>query len=627
MYSILNRIKNPDDLKGLSISELETLSAEIRDFLVHSVSKTGGHLASNLGVVELTVAMHTVFHAPKDKIVFDVGHQSYVHKILTGRMDGFATLRQLGGMSGFPKTNESEYDCFNTGHSSTSLSAALGLARGRDLRGEDYNVVALFGDGALTGGMMYEALNDAGRSKTNLIAILNDNAMSISRNVGAISKYLRILRSKPAYFKSKRIVERFLNRIPVVGKKLSSWIKKLKLGIKHWFLPVTIFEDLGFEYLGPVNGHNIKSLLAVLEQAKKLGGPVFIHVHTKKGKGYALAEQNPQKFHGISKFNVDSGELKASAKDYSSVFGDTLCAIAKENPSVAAITAAMPVGTGLSKFSKQFPRRFFDVGIAEQHAMTLAAGLSASGTVPVIALYSSFLQRAYDQVLHDICLQNLHVVICIDRAGIVGADGETHQGIYDISFLSHMPNLSILSPCNFKELSDMLCYAVNEHDGPIAIRYPRGTTQAGDCDIPFSYGKSALLEKGTDLTILAAGRMVKTAQDVAHALHAHGITSDVLSLRTVKPLDESAVLASAHKTGHVITLEDHIAIGGIGSLVSSLFTRRNTKALLHSFAFPDEPVTHGTISELDRLYGLDAVSITDYVLSNYFSSRRTCDAG
>lgn len=617
MYRLLDTLSLPEDLKKLSIDQLNGLSEEIRSFLIDSVSKTGGHLASNLGVVELTVAMHTVFDMPKDKVVWDVGHQSYVHKILTGRMDRFSTLRQFGGMSGFPKRNESEYDCFDTGHSSTSISAALGIAKARDLSGGQYNVLSVFGDGALTGGMMYEAINHVGRSKTKVILILNDNAMSISKNVGAISNYLRNLRAKPTYYKSKQIVENALNRFPVCGKSMARFIRASKRYIRRMVIPTTLFDDLGLEYIGPIDGHDMKSLLSVMERAKTSKKSVIIHVNTKKGKGYALAENNPQVFHGVSKFDVSAGidTLTKSGKDYSAAFGGILCSIAEKNDKVVAITGAMPLGTGLSVFSARFKNRFFDVGIAEQHAVTFAAGLAVSGYIPVIPIYSSFLQRAYDQTLHDVCLQNVHVVFAIDRAGIVGADGETHQGVYDIAYLSHMPNMTILSPCNFIELGQMLDYAVNIHKGPIAVRYPRGGLQADIPTIPFQPGKGQLVQEGTDVSIITAGRMVCTAQKAASILEKNGITADILSLRTIKPLDNEAIIASARKTGVVVTVEDGTLIGGIGSLAAAVLKEADIACRFHRFAFPDMPIVHGSIDELDRSYHIDAESIADYIIA------------
>lgn len=609
MDKLLDKINSPDDLKQLNTGELQSLCSEIREFLIDSVSETGGHLASNLGIVELTVALHTVFNVPKDKIIFDVGHQSYVHKLLTGRRDRFKTLRQFGGMSGFPKTSESEYDIFNTGHSSTSVSAALGIARGRDLAGDDYNVTAVFGDGALTGGMMYEAMNDAGHSRTPLILILNDNAMSISRNVGAVSRHLRSLRLSPFYFRSKHAVENFLKKIPVGGKATAKLLKQVKRFIRRLVIPTTIFDDMGFIYMGPVDGHNIKALIQCLEYAKEENKPVFIHALTKKGKGYAPAENNPQKFHGVGPFDKISGKTKSGAETYSARFGRTLTQLAEDNKKIVAITGAMPNGTGLDEFEKKFKSRFFDVGIAEQHGVTLSAGLAAAGYIPVIPLYSSFLQRAYDQTLHDVCLQNLHVVFPIDRAGIVGADGETHQGIYDISYLSHMPNMTILSPASLDQLEVMLDFAVNRFSAPIAIRYPRGNTEA---DIPsdFVLGQAQKIQQGTDVTIIATGRMVKRAQEVS-ALTDKSV--EIIALPTIKPLDEAAVLASAMKTGNVITIEDNVKIGGMGSMIASLLEEKSVKCKFRIFAFPDTPVTHGSVDELDKLYGLDAKTIASKI--------------
>ncbi len=610
MYKLLDKIQSPENLKTLTIPELNALCGEIREFLVDSVSKTGGHLASNLGVVELTVALHTVFDVPKDKIIFDVGHQSYVHKILTGRKDKFDTLRQFGGLSGFPKRAESGCDAFDTGHSSTSISAALGIARARDLDSDDYNVISVFGDGALTGGMMYEAMNDAGHSRTPLILILNDNAMSIARNVGAVSTHLRKLRMSPAYFHSKVVVERILNKIPLVGKGIATVIKKVKRFFRRLVIPTTMFDDLGFTYMGPVDGHDIEALISCFDYVKSEKKPVFIHVQTKKGKGYAPAESNPQKFHGISPFDKETGKTAKSGETYSDRFGAAMVRIAEKNPKVVAITGAMPNGTGLDEFVKKNKNRFFDVGIAEQHGVTLSAGLASAGYIPVIPLYSSFLQRAYDQTLHDVCLQNLHVVFPIDRAGIVGADGETHQGVYDISYLTHMPNMTLLSPATLDQLEEMLDFAINRFDAPIAIRYPRGGCEAENVPRTFTLGKAQLIREGTDVTIVATGRMVKRAEEVAAVA---GRSVEILAMPTIKPLDGEAVIASAVKTGHVITIEDNVKIGGMGSMIASLIAERGVKCTLKIFAFPDSPIPHGTIGELDTLYGCDAAAIVGYM--------------
>lgn len=619
LFAMFNNINNfnPDELKNRSDAELEELCGKIREFLIHSVSKTGGHLASNLGVVELTTAIYASFDLPRDKIIWDVGHQSYVHKILSGRGEGFSSLRKFGGMSGFPKTSESEYDSFNTGHSSTSISAALGIARARDLAGDDYDVIAVFGDGALTGGMMFEALNDAGHSKNKMIAVLNDNAMSISKNVGALPAYLKELRSRPGYYRSKKAVERFLNKIPIIGLPMVRFIKRVKRMIRLYIIPTTIFDDLGFQYLGPVDGHDIKKLRSVFERAKLIDAPVLIHVKTKKGRGYSPAEHNPRKFHGVSEFDVDSGDTKSQGRDYSAVFGEKLTEIASDNDKVAAVTAAMPTGTGVVDFSKKFKDRFFDVGIAEQHAVTMCGGLAITGYSPVFAVYSSFLQRAYDQILHDICLQKLHVVFGVDRAGIVGADGETHQGLYDIAMLMQMPCMSVLSPSNFGELGDMLDYAVNKHDGPIAIRYPRGNIQTETGAEPFSFGKAAIVCEGSDITITAAGRMVKTAKGTANILAKKGISCEIIALRTLKPLDKDTIIKSAKKTKMTVTIEDGTRIGGVGSAILQLFADNNVMRKCMVSGFPDEPITHGSISQLDSLYGMDAKGISMRILEQY----------
>lgn len=609
MKNLLDKINSPADIKSLNISELNTLCGEIREFLINSVSETGGHLASNLGAVELSVALHAVFNVPEDKIIWDVGHQAYVHKILTGRKDKFSTLRKYKGLSGFPKTEESDADCFNTGHSSTSISAALGMARARDLKGEKNNVIAVLGDGAFTGGMVWEALNDAGRSKTRLIVILNDNNMSISQNVGAMSKYLKNLRTNPSYLKSKSIVERFLNRIPLIGKPLAGFLYEIKRVLKYAVYKSTVFDDLGFNYLGPVNGHDIEKLLLVLNNAKKDPRPVLIHICTKKGKGYFPAEENPARYHGVPPFDKGTGILKQSPEaDYSKIFGEALSQLGAKNKKIVAITGAMPVGTGVELFGKKFKDRFFDVGIAEQHAVTLCAGLAKEGMIPVVPLYSSFLQRAYDQILHDVCLQNLHVVFPVDRAGIVGADGETHQGIYDISFLSHMPNMTILSPANFNQLRNMLDYAVNVHNGPIAIRYPRGNTQS---DVPddFEISKCQVLKKGKKVTIIASGRMLKVALEVSEALP----DCEVLALPVISPLDCETILASCKKAEAVITIEDNVLKGGYGEQIGNLLAEAGISVKFKRFGFPKTPIIHGTISEIDAHYGVDRDSILNYI--------------
>lgn len=592
---MLKDIKSPKDIKSLSESELDTLAFEIRKFLVESISRTGGHLASNLGVVELTLALHSVFDFSKDRLIWDVGHQSYVHKILTGRMDKFPTLRKFGGISGFPKTSESIYDAFNTGHASTSASAAMGMARARDLSGDNYEVVSIFGDGALTGGMIFEALNDAGHSKSKVIFILNDNNMSISQNVGAISGYLQKLRVKPEYFKSKDFIEELFTKLPFGSNRAANTAKRAKSAVRKRVIPTTLFDNLGLNYIGPVDGHDISSLKAVLERAKKSPESSFIHIRTIKGKGYRPAENNPQQYHGIS-------AVQKKSCDYAEVFGKKLVSLAKENSRIVAITAAMPVNTGLSEFAATFKNRYFDVGIAEEHAVTMAAGLAISGFVPVLPIYSTFLQRAYDQILHDVCLQNLHVVLCAEHSGIVGEDGETHHGMYDTAFLTQMPNMTLLSPSSFEELKAMLDYAVNSHNGPIAIRYPKGSCQIQAP--PFEFGKAQILKDGKDILIISTGRMIKTAQKVADHFGAQ-----LISLPTIKPLDTRTVIDNAKDKKLLITIEDAAKSGGMNSLISCAVTESSINTQVIPFAFPDEPIVHGTISDLDKFYGMDEDSI------------------
>lgn len=614
----LENIHSPDDIKTLSEQQLAALAEEIRHFLIHKVSKTGGHLASNLGVVELTLAIHKIFKTEKDKIVWDVGHQSYVHKVLTGRREQFDTLRKFGGLAGFPKTCESEHDCFNTGHSSTSISAALGIARARDLKNENYSVVAVIGDGAMTGGMAYEALNDAGRSNSNFIVILNDNEMSIGQNVGAMSRYLSKLRTDPFYTKTKEDLDNFLGRMPNFSKKAKHVLSKFKGTVKYLFTPGMFFEQLGYKYYGPVDGHNIEEISKTLIAAKKIKGPVLIHLNTQKGKGYSFAEESPDVFHGIAPFEVETGEtFGTSSPDYSAVFGETLTTIAASNYKVVAISAAMVKGTGLGKFSSEFPNRFFDVGIAEQHAVTSAAGLSVNGMVPVVAIYSSFLQRAYDQIVHDVATQNLHVVFAIDRAGIVGDDGETHQGVFDLSFLSHIPNLTIMAPADYYELRQMLDYAINQQSGPIAIRYPRG--KGKDClaqRIPLKSGKSAVLKDGEKVCLLAVGSMVETALQTAELLVSEGISAAVVSSRFVKPIDEELVIDCAKKFDYLVTLEDNCKFGGFGSKVLELLNFKGLKTKLTILGMPDEFVPHGARNILLKNLKLDAESIAENIREN-----------
>lgn len=593
----IDDLKLPEELFALSTDETKKLAYEIRKFLIRTISKTGGHLASNLGVVELTLALHSVFDFSKDRLVWDVGHQAYVHKILTGRKDKFMGLRSYGGLSGFPKTSESLYDSFNTGHSSTSASAAMGMARARDLSGDDYDVVAVFGDGALTGGMIFEALNDAGHSNNKVIFVLNDNEMSIDHNVGALSKYLQKLRQKPEYFKSKDKIEEFLSSLPIGAEAATKTAKKAKGVLRSKVIPTTMFDNLGLNYIGPVDGHDIDALKAVFERAKKTNVSSFIHIRTKKGKGYKPAEENPQMYHGIS----SSGN--AASDDYSAIFGKTLSRLAQSNDKIIAITGAMPLGTGLTEFAAKYPDRCFDVGIAEQHAVTMAAGLAISGYTPVVPLYSTFMQRAYDQILHDVCLQNLHVVLCADRAGIVGQDGETHQGMYDISYLSSLPNMTILSPSCFTELEDMLDYAINTHKGPIAIRYPRGSSQF-ESSQKLEIGKAQHIKSGKDILIISSGRMMTTANTVAEKLGA-----ELYSLPTIIPYDKDSIIKASYRKRLVVTIEDATKTGGIGSLTASVLCESTSPVPMLICAFPDEPIIHGSTAELDKHYQMDAVSI------------------
>lgn len=616
MYHILNQVDNPEDLRKLNISEKEELAKELRELVIDTVSKTGGHLASNLGVVELTIALHSVFNTPKDKIVWDVGHQTYIHKILTGRKSKINTLRSLNGLAGFPKAVESEYDAFDTGHSSTSISAALGMARARDIKGEKNSVIAVIGDGALTGGMAFEALNDAGSSNTNLIVILNDNEMSISKNVGGLSTFLTRIRTRKSYNKSNNYIKRLTLRIPVIGRKIVKLVRRIKYSIKQLFLPNMFFEDIGFKYLGPVDGHNIEKLEQILEKAKSLSGPILIHVITKKGKGYEPAEQNPDKFHATSAFEKETGKsLKEKKDDYSKVFGDELVKLAKENDKIVAVTAAMRDGTGLTNFAKEFPNRFFDVAIAEQHALTMAAGMAKEGLVPVVSIYSSFYQRAYDQIIHDICTQKLHVVMCIDRAGIVGNDGETHQGMFDLAFLNIVPNITILAPKDFVELRQMLEFAVN-YNGPIAIRYPRGGEEKTKfiTHEKIEKGKAEFLREGEDVSIIAIGKMVAKAQNVAEILEKNGIEAEVINARFLKPLDRETIANSIEKTKNVITIEDGTIEGGLGTVVEELILEEKfTDVAFRKFGYPDRFIKHGKTEEIEDIFGLTEKNIVEYV--------------
>ena len=608
----LDNINSPDDIEKLDMEQLEGLAAEIRTFLVETVSKTGGHLASNLGVVELTLALHRVFNTEKDRIVWDVGHQSYVHKIITGRREKFDTLKKLGGLAGFPKTSESIHDAFNTGHSSTSISAALGITRARDIKKENYSVVAVIGDGAMTGGMAFEALNDGGRCPSNFIVVLNDNEMSIAKNVGGLSRYFSNIRTEPFYIKNRDYIDNILDKLPNLGGKARKAVRKLKGSVKYLLTPGVMFEQLGYKYYGPIDGHNIKELNKALLAAKNVKGPVLVHVFTQKGKGYSFAEKRPDRFHGIAPFEIETGETlnNNSTPDYSQTFGDALCDIASSNDKVVAISAAMTSGTGLLRFYKKYPKRFFDVGIAEQHAVTSAAGLAINGMVPVVAVYSSFLQRAYDQIIHDVAAQKLHVVFTIDRAGIVGEDGETHQGAFDLSFLSHIPHMTIMAPADYTELRQMLNFAVNELNEPVAIRYPRGRGQESLGEKPPVASKSSvIIKEGSDICIIAVGSMVETALQAANILQQQGISAEIVNARFIKPIDRELVLKCANKFKNIITIEDNCSFGGFGSGVLNILNENNKSVRLKILGLPDDFVSHGPRSELLKILGLDAHSI------------------
>ena len=607
----LEKINKINDVKKLTLDEKKVLSDEIRQYILNIVSTNGGHLASNLGIVELTIALESVFDVEKDNIIWDVGHQCYVHKILTGRKEKLKSMRQFGGISGFPKTNESFTDSFDTGHSSTSISAAIGFATARDLKKKTNKVIAVIGDGALTGGMAMEALNHVGCSGKDIIVILNDNEMSISKNIGGMNRFLTKLRVKKNYYNSNAFWKKVIGKIPYLGKKTISIVTRLKNSLKQFIIPSMYFEDIGFRYLGPVDGHNISDMEDLLTKAKDLHGPTLIHVITKKGKGYSFAEKTPEKFHGISKFNLDTGELINPRKDdYSSIFGKKLVSIAKKNKNIVAITAAMRDGTGLSLFASKYPNRFFDVGIAEQHALTFAAGLAKSGLIPFISLYSSFYQRGYDQVIHDICLQNLHVVMCVDRAGIVGNDGPTHHGVFDLAFFRLIPNIVIMAPRNYEELRLMMDFAV-EVKKPVVIRYPRG------CEDIINYscekikiGKSEIIEIGDDLTIITIGNSVYKGILLSEKLKNDNINCDVINCRFLKPFDSKNIVKSINKTKRVVVIEDGTIVGGLCSMIKETIVDNNLKDIDSIyFAYPDKFIPHGSVSELEKKYHLDIKSI------------------
>ena len=613
---LLEQIKEANDIKQIDAKDYEALAEEIRAFLIEKISVTGGHLGSNLGAVELTMALHLALDLPQDKIIWDVGHQAYTHKLLTGRREGFEALRQYHGMSGFPKRKESNCDAFDTGHSSTSISAGLGLVKARDIKQEKHTVVSVIGDGSLTGGMAYEALNNAAKLETNFIVILNDNNMSISENVGGVSKYLNNIRTAGSYIGLKKNVADALLGTKH-GDNVVSGIRRAKNSIKQLVIPGMFFEDMGITYLGPVDGHNIKAMVRVIGEAKRVQGPVLIHVITQKGKGYAPAERHPARFHGAEPFEIETGlPKKAKAKsNYTDVFSTVMCKLGQNNENVIAITAAMPDGTGLKRFRNMYPDRFFDVGIAEEHAVTFAAGLAAGGLKPVVAIYSSFLQRAYDQIVHDVCIQNLPVVFAIDRAGLVGSDGETHQGIFDLSYLSSVPNMHIMAPKNKWELSDMLKFAVG-FDGPIALRYPRGEAYDGleDKRQPIEYGKAEWIYKERDIALLAVGSMVKTAEAVYEKLKEQGKNVSLLNARFVKPIDEDAVMEACENHTLLVTMEENVASGGYGEKVRDCLQKNGKEIPLLRIAIPDAYVEHGSVELLKQEIGLDAESITKQIL-------------
>lgn len=613
--NLLDKINSPADVKKLSDKQLKQLAAEIRQLLIEVISHTGGHLAPNLGVVELTLALHKVFNTPQDKLVFDVGHQAYIHKIITGRREQFPTLRQYGGLSGFPKRSESEHDAFGTGHSSTSISAALGMAAARDLQGEDYNVVAIIGDGSMTGGMAFEALNNAGTLHKKMVVVLNDNEMSISKNVGAMSDYLYHLRTGETYNKIKNDIEGWLKNMEF-GTDVLKAIRRLKGSVKYLMVPTSIFEELGFTYLGPVDGHDIHGLIEVLQAAKKIDGPVMVHVLTKKGKGYKPAEESPNKFHGTGPFEIATGKKitnPAAPISYTEVFGKTITELADSDKKIVGLTAAMPDGTGLNIFAQAHPDRFFDVGIAEQHAVTAAAGMAAAGMKPVTAIYSTFMQRAYDSILHDICMQKLHVTMCLDRAGLVGDDGYTHHGVFDYAYLRSIPNMTIMAPKDENELRHMLKTALS-FNGPISVRYPRGSGVGVDITEPMQelpIGKAEVLREGKELCFWAIGSMVQSAVQAADKLKEQGIDAGVVNMRFAKPLDKDLLIEHAKRYGKIVTLEEGVLAGGVGSEVLEIL---DDAGLLQQCAvlrlgIPDEFVTHGDKKLLFRDLGLDTDAI------------------
>ena len=614
---ILDRITKPNDIKRITFNELPQLAEEIREFLIENLSHTGGHLASNLGVVELTMALHEVFDLPEDKLVWDVGHQCYTHKILSGRKDGFEHLRKEGGLSGFPKRCESDCDIFDTGHSSTSISAGLGLVKARDIKGETHQVVSIIGDGSLTGGMAYEALNNAAELHKNFIIVLNDNNMSISKNVGGMSNYLNNIRTTEGYAGFKSGLEAVLSKIPLVGNGLVKILKRAKGSIKQLVIPGMLFENMGVTYLGPIDGYNIPQMIRTFEKAKRVNGAVLVHILTQKGRGYEPAVRQPAKFHGTAAFDVATGTpLKPVIKDsYTDVFGKTLADIGGENKDVVAITAAMPEGTGVKSFAEKYPERFFDVGIAEEHAVTFAAGLAVGGMTPVVALYSSFMQRAFDQAMHDVCMQNLHVVFAIDRAGIVGNDGETHHGDFDLSFFSMMPNMTVLAPKNDWELAEMLRFAI-AYSGPIAIRYPKGDAYDGLMKYtqPICLGEAEVIAAESDIALLAVGSMVRIAEEARDKLKKQGKNVSLVNARFVKPLDTKMLEALAKKHKLIVTLEENVQAGGFGEQAANYYNDNEIDVKVLVIAVPDYFISHGSVEYLMKQIKMDTDSIVERII-------------
>ncbi len=617
---LLEQITQTNDIRQIAPEDYGVLAEEIREFLIQTISVTGGHLGSNLGAVELTMALHLFLNLPEDRLIWDVGHQSYTHKILTGRRDGFVNLRKFGGISGFPKRKESDCDCFDTGHSSTSISAGLGMVKARDIQGGKNTIVSVIGDGSLTGGMAYEALNNASRLETNFIIVLNDNNMSISENVGGVSKYLNNIRTADMYLDLKEGIYNSLRGKPKYGDKVVSQIRRAKSSFKQLVVPGMFFEDMGITYLGPVDGHNIQEMVHIFKEARKVKKAVLVHVITQKGRGYAPAERHPARFHGAEPFDIETGIPSAprTKANYTDIFSTVMCKLGQRDEKVVAITAAMPDGTGLKRFRNMYPERFFDVGIAEEHAVTFAAGLAAGGLKPIVAIYSSFLQRAYDQILHDVCIQNLPVVFCIDRAGLVGSDGETHQGLFDLSYLSSIPNMHIMAPKNKWELSDMIKYAV-EFGGPIAIRYPRGEAFDGlkEHRAPIVYGKSEPLFAEKDILLLAVGSMVKVALTVREKLKEKGYDCSLINARFVKPIDEEMLREACGTHKLIVTLEENVASGGFGEKVRAFVDSLEVETRVLGIAIPDEYVEHGNVELLKQETGIDAVTVEEKVIAAY----------